>query len=204
MGGLGSGNWYRWDKKRTTEEVNRVDIRYMKKRRLLRPGNSGSLSWSCGEEQTGSVRYQVNNNYLRLIYRTRTYGDDWQEMDEKIWFQRTSCNYGGQRLWFSCPHCHSRVAIIYGNGMRFLCRHCYGLPYASQGETSLDRLARKIRKIRTRLDVDIDLDFPIYMKPKGMHWKTFDKLVRLERVLNAKYSAAFEEKMAMFSRLGLF
>ena len=34
---LGSGNWHRWDKKTTTEEVHRVDIRYMYKQGLLRP-----------------------------------------------------------------------------------------------------------------------------------------------------------------------
>ncbi|WXG55377.1 MAG: hypothetical protein ROD09_11150 [Candidatus Sedimenticola sp. (ex Thyasira tokunagai)] len=49
MGGLGSGNWYRWDKKTTAEEVHRVDIRYLKKQGYLTPGYMGWLSWSCGE-----------------------------------------------------------------------------------------------------------------------------------------------------------
>ena len=27
MGGPGSGGWYRWDKRTTTEEIKRIDIR---------------------------------------------------------------------------------------------------------------------------------------------------------------------------------
>lgn len=44
MGGIGSGNWYRWDKRTTIEETKRIDIRYMRQQGLLKPGWSGSLS----------------------------------------------------------------------------------------------------------------------------------------------------------------
>jgi len=196
MGDIGSGNWCRWDKRTTTEEVHSVDIRYMKKQGLLEPNNSGTLSWSCRGEQTGWIRYQVHENYLRLIYRSRSRGEEWQNMDERIYFQRTPCHYGGERLWFSCPHCHTRVAIIYGHGKRFLCRHCYALPYASQGEDYLERMIRKARKIRERLDADMSLDFPILDKPKGMHWKTFNKLKHKEKIVNEKFSAIFDLKLA--------
>lgn len=198
MGGIGSGNWCRWNKQTTTEEVHRVDIRYMKKQGMLKPGYSGSLSWNRGGEQTGWIRYQVHNDYLRLIYRIRSHSEEWQSIDEKVWFQRTPCHYGGERLWFSCPHCQTRVAILYGYDKRFLCRHCYDLPYASQGETYLDRMARKARKIRARLDADMDLDSPIFKKPKGMHSKTFDKLKQQERMANDRFSMLFDMKMSAF------
>jgi len=203
MGGIGSGNWCRWDKKTTTEEVHSVDIRYMKEQGLLNPNSSGTLSWSCRGERTGWIKYQVHESHLRLIYRSRSHGEEWQDMDERIYFQRTPCHYGGERLWFSCPHCHTRVAIVYGHGKRFLCRHCYGLPYASQGEDYLARMIRKARKIRERLDADMSLDFPLFDKPKGMHWKTFKNLTEIEKHTHNRLSEKFNEKMAMLSRLDI-
>ena len=38
MGGLGSGNWYRWDTRTTTEQIHRVDIRYLRKQGFLKEG----------------------------------------------------------------------------------------------------------------------------------------------------------------------
>ena len=202
MGGLGSGNWYRWDKKTTTEEVHRVDIRYMRKQGLLWPGCTGSLSWSRGGEQTGSIRYRVEQERLVLMYRHRFYGDEWRDMEERVWFDRTPCNYGGERLWFLCPHCDRRVAVLYGAGVRFLCRHCYGLPYGSQNEAYLDRMHRKARKIRKRLGASDNLTEPVLFKPKGMHQKTFDRLLREEERANTASVMEMARKLEMFDRLG--
>ena len=44
MGGVGSGNWCRWDVKTTTEEVSRIDIRYLGKQGLVHvPGSTCTL-----------------------------------------------------------------------------------------------------------------------------------------------------------------
>ena len=48
MGGVGSGSWYRWDSKTTTESQHRVDIRWLKKQGYLQVGKFGCLSWSRG------------------------------------------------------------------------------------------------------------------------------------------------------------
>ena len=37
MGGEGSGNWYRFDKKATTDECHSVDVRYLHRKGLLTP-----------------------------------------------------------------------------------------------------------------------------------------------------------------------
>lgn len=203
MGGMGSGGWYLWDKKTTAEEVKRVDIRYMRKQGLLRwPGYTGSLSWSRGGEQTGSIRYRVEQERLVLMYRYQSYGEEWQEIEESVWFDRTPCNYGGERLWFLCPHCGKRVAVLYGAGVRFLCRHCYDLPYSSQNETYLDRMHRKARKIRKRLGASDNLTEPVLFKPKGMHQKIFDRLVREEEKANTASVMEMARKLDMFERLG--
>jgi len=191
MGGFGSGQYYRSSGRVTTEETKRIDIRYLKKQNMLRPNTKGSLSWSCGGEPTGNINYTMYENTMILNFRWQHYwDDDWQSVGQTIWFDRTHCNYGGSRKWFLCPHCSKRVAILYGADVRFLCRHCYRLPYASQGESYLDRMERKANKISLKLDPD-GLDGDYYYKPKGMHWKTFNRLISANNRLQEAIEGAF-------------
>ena len=180
MGGPGSGNWYRWDSKTTTESQKRIDIRWLRKQGYLRPGTMGSLSWSGGDEQTGSIRFCMKSDRMKLNYRHKLNGGEWEPVEINVQFSETQCNYGGTRKWFICPNmnCSKRVAVLYGTGKYFLCRHCYGLVYSSQQESEPDRLMRKTRKIRARLGASNNLFEPIWFKPKNMHQKTFDRLRR--------------------------
>jgi hypothetical protein len=34
-------------------------------------------------------------------------------VEQRINFIWTTCNYGGKRVWFICPSCGKRVAVIY-------------------------------------------------------------------------------------------
>ena len=176
MGGQGSGQCCRWDSKKTTESQYRVDIRWLRKQGYLKSGTSGLISWSCGDEQTGSVRYRIDPDHLVLNYRCRLYGCEWEDVKQEISFDQTPCNYGGYRLWFCCPHCQKRVAILYVTGKLFLCRHCCNLTYACQQESPPFRLTSKAQKIRNPLGTNLCTDEPIIDKPKGMHWKTFERL----------------------------
>jgi zinc-ribbons len=83
-----------------------------------------------------------------------------------------------------CPDCRSRVAVLYAHGARFLCRRCYELPYSSQRMSYVHRMHRKARKIRKRLGASHSLLEPIWIKPKGMHWATFERLCERERTVN--------------------
>lgn len=176
MGGTGTGRWYRWDRKTTEEEVHRIDLRYLQKHGPLAPFSSGNLTWSCRGELSGSIRFCVKPDQMVLIYRAKANGGDWQSMEEPVWFDRTPCNYGGERLWFLCPDCRSRVVVLYGTGLRFLCRSCSNLSYASQNETLQGRMMRKSRKIRRRLGASESLFDTIWQRPKGMHKRTFQAL----------------------------
>ena len=82
MGGTGSGRWYRWDSKATTESQHRVDIRWMRKQGYLRPGMAGSLSWSLGGEQTGWIYFRVETAQLVLNYRQRPRGGEWEDVEQ--------------------------------------------------------------------------------------------------------------------------
>ena len=175
MGGFGSGR-RSWGVKATTESRYWIDIRWLKRQGYLWPGNSGSLVWSLRGEQTGSIGYRMEEDWMILNYRHRPKGGDWEEVEQTIFFDRTLCNYGGYRTWFLCPRCRKRVVVLYGAGKYFYCRHCYNLTYGSQQEGKADRLMRKARKIRQLLGASDNLFEPIWLKPKNMHWKTFDRL----------------------------
>mgnify|MGYP000471735892 CR=1 FL=1 len=90
----------------------------------------------------------------------------------------TPCHYGGHRYWFTCPAqgCGRRVAKLY-SGRIFACRHCYQLAYPSQREASFERSRRRADKIRERLGWADDPDLMEGIKPKGMHWQTYHRLV---------------------------
>jgi hypothetical protein len=47
---------------------------------------------------------------------------------------------------------------------------------ASQQETVLDRANRKASKLRKKLKDNGGIGDPIWNKPKGMHWRTFERL----------------------------
>ncbi len=176
MGGSGSGSWYRWDSKQTTENQHRIDIRWLKKQGYLPPGNFGLLSWSQRNKQTGSIGFKMEAERMVLNYRHRPQGEKWENVEQAVSLARTPCNYGGHRKWFLCPRCWKRVAVLYGAGKYFFCRHCYDLTYSSQQENRPDRLMRKSRKIRERMGGGANLLDPFPDKPKKMHWKTYWRL----------------------------
>ena len=183
MGGSGSGRWYRWDKRFTLDDVYSLDIRMLKRRGLLTPGASALWSWSRGAQPTGSILVVGAQDAVVLVYRVRAHSGPWESRQDIITMDWTALHGGGQRLWFLCPACTRRVALIYSAGTGFVCRHCIAQPYGSQCETPQDRSLRTVRKIRTRLGVNHSLLESIHPwdKPKGMHWRTFARLQQQEQ-----------------------
>ncbi|RJP38999.1 MAG: hypothetical protein C4548_12530 [Desulfobacteraceae bacterium] len=174
MGGFGSGRRSSWAKP-TTESQKRIDIRWLKNNGFLTSICLGTLSWSRGDEKAGWINYRREDDRIILSYRFREWQGEWENVTETVKIVRTACNYGGYRQWFQCPRCRKRVAVLYGAGRYFLCRHCYNLAYSSQQEDYPNRMMRKANKIRKRLGGDESNDL-ILFKPKGMHQKTFDRL----------------------------
>jgi hypothetical protein len=178
MGGPGSGRWYRWQGTRTTlDEVYRLDVRWLQRHGYL-DGRPHWVSWSRGEQQVGSLLLTLQPEGVVLTYRYRVGGGDWESVRQVVTLDWTPCHYGGERPWFRCAGCRRRVAVLCGAGKWYLCRHCYELPYGSQQETAQDRHYRKVRKIRDRLGASHNLTEPVWPwnKPKGMHWRTWERL----------------------------
>jgi hypothetical protein len=183
MGGEGSGNWYRFDKKTTTSECHSMDVRYLHREGLLTPGRWFSLRWSRADRETGSIGIVVEGTEppkrVILNYRHRNgAGHEWEDVQEPVSLVWTACNFGGWRPWFICPGaaCGRRVAVLYGPGKYFLCRHCYDLFYESQRENEMHRALRRAQVIRERLGGSANMMKPFPEKPKGMHWSTYERL----------------------------
>lgn len=168
MGGYGSG---RRSGKRTTGDMWRLTIFYLHKRGLLTPGRSSSLTWSRNGEPVASIGIWAEADHIVLKYRTRPRGGKWEDKEYPVFLDWTACHLGGQRPWFLCPRCGRRVGVLYG-GSIYDCRHCHNLVYTCQREAVHDRLLSRALKIRKRLGWDSDYG----PKPKGMHWKTFERL----------------------------
>jgi hypothetical protein len=179
VGGVGSGSWYRLNKKSTTNECQSIDVRYLHRNGLLKPGHYFSLRWSRAGRQTGSIGGVAYREQVTLLYRHRRGpGGEWEEVKETVQLTWTACNFGGERPWFICPSsgCGRRVAVLYGPGKYFLCRHCYDLSYKSQREDKMHRALRMAQKIRKRLGGSANMTEPFPEKPKRMHWQTYERL----------------------------
>ena len=175
MGGFGSGR--RSSGKATTSDMQALDIRRLQRDGLLSPGNAFGWHWASNGKEVASIRIRVEAERVMLIYRSRSHGDEWQTMEYPVYLKWTGLHFGGRRAWFLCPGqgCGRRVAILFG-GAVFACRHCHDLVYECQRETEDDRALRRADTIRRRLGWGAGIANPAGGKPKGMHWRTFERL----------------------------
>ena len=147
MGGYGSGRRPTRNNG-TVSDMRRLDVRKMKREGCLEPGASGRWGWSRNGETVASVCYHTC--LMRYGWCTASAnGQGPESMDYRVGLEWTPCNYGGSRVWFRCPSCHRRVAVIYG-GKVFACRHCHRLAYDRQHERPDDRESRQVDKLRDR------------------------------------------------------
>jgi len=84
-------------------------------------------------------------------------------------------------LWPSSGHCACVLAFSEGDGPTlcctvFACRHCHKLVYSCQREDANYRALRRSDRIRDRLGWPAGIANPDGGKPKGMHWRTFERL----------------------------
>jgi hypothetical protein len=185
LGGVGSGSWYRFNKKTTVEECRSLDIRRFQREGLLKPGRMFSWSWSRDGRKVASIGCLVEEGHddpqrLVLLFRHRDGPNaEWEDVREPVELEWTPCHFGGERPWFICPgvvngvSCGRRVAMLHAAGKYFLCRHCYDLSYQSQREDKMHRALHRAQDIRRRLGGSASMMEPFPEKPKGMHYDTY-------------------------------
>jgi len=174
MGGFGSGGWNRTGRL-TTSDALRLDVNTLNKSGVLVPGRNSTSTWTRGVEPIGAININAAEDSIALVYRSRTGARGWADHREWVRVSWERCGFGGQRPFFHCPVCTRRVLHLYGIS-RYLCRHCHGLCYPSQRECDSDRAQRRANRIRVELGGEPGWQ-NIPSRPKGMHRRTYDRLI---------------------------
>jgi hypothetical protein len=99
----------------------------------------------------------------------------WTPDGRRVTVTSTPCHFGGSRLWFVCPDCGRRCAILYP----WRCRICAKGRYVSELLSPEHRMIKKAYRIRARLGQrrSDGLHGPFPGRPKGMHGKTYSRLI---------------------------
>ena len=195
MGGYGSGTKY--GSRSTVEEELNLDIRDLKRYDKLYVGNYFLWCWKSNRGKKSSINIYVggqgehgstgrdNVEYLDLSYAFSCNGSEREQIEQRVFLNWTRCNYGGFRPWLWCPQCSRRVTTLYGAGRYFWCRHCHDLTYDSCKESGnpFERSLSKATRLKAYLvrrggkSYGTAMIDPIPGKPKGMHWKTYNRIV---------------------------
>lgn len=150
------------------EHCRKLDARRWAREGILQAGQGGGWVWTDAEtgERLASIGYAVASNAVTLIY---TMSDS--PMRQHVPILTTECNFGGVRYWFGCPRCGRRVAVLYLRARGFACRGCNRITYASQSGDEIDRTWRTQAKLERLLGEH-------WRRPKGMHSRTYDRIVQ--------------------------
>lgn len=182
MGGYGSGR-REGVRRDTVQDFRNIDIRRFQSDGPLVPGTSFSWQWTRDGALVAWINVRADVDAVELVYRQRRKCETgWQVVHQRVPIEWTPCHYGGSRPWFRCTgrsngvSCGRRVAKIYSAGKKFACRSCYALSYQSQHDSRSERALSKCQAIRMRLGGSPSLFDSFPAKPKGMHWRTYDRL----------------------------
>lgn len=150
MGGPGSGNRWRWNKKSTVEDCLVLTVQGFAPYVDLDPLAVGIATWTRGEEKekVASISYRrveveaPDRRAFRFIYSKGT-GESAQRVEYEVQLVRISPHFGGVRWYFLCPLVHNGTPCLHRGdklylppgGLYFGCRKCYDLTYTSSQES---------------------------------------------------------------------
>lgn len=202
MGGYGSTRWGQAATKQRMDSCLCLELARL--RPYLGPGAPYATTWRwslTGGGQSG-VGVRIDHESVCLSYTAQRGGSPPVSIRETLAVEWTLCAHGGARPWFRCPGCGRRCAALYlpPGGERFRCRRCHHLAYGSQQVTPDERHLMAIRKIQSRLVGGMDDISPWWLppKPKGMHWRTYDRLSRALLEHEEERAAILGVRMARF------
>ena len=149
---------------------------------------SVTLRWTDGFEV--AVAFDTahpDDAFVELRHAIRA--KDEHEISYRVYLARSIPPYGGGRWWFVCPHYQDRAFKLFLplGGHQFWSRQAYGLGYACQRGTALDRA--HIRKGKIERALWWDGDQPV--KPPRMWARTFARKVAALEDAETRVDAAW-------------
>lgn len=189
---MGKGEYYRSAAKPYVSGCLNLDIRILRQKGMLYNHAAFTWSWTSNHGMKSSISCIVSGDSLDLSYNRNS-----EPISYKVQLDRTPCNYGGHRSWFKCPNCGKRVGVIYLSGKYFICRICANLNYASSQESGNwnNEAMRRLRGIQTKLNCTdwspMDCIYKTPDRPKGMHQRTYNRLLEIYRQRVSEYNDSF-------------
>ncbi len=188
MGGYSSTRWGRVITRQETDPLPRLDVRWLRTVGALQPHAVTQPLWTARGVTTATLEIVMSaDGYtLTLAYQTRGLGGAWTKVEEAVALEATPCTYGGERMWFQCPGCGSRRAVLFALWGAFRCRICHDLAYSSAREDPYERSLRRCAELRRRISGAFGQpSWEIPPKPDGMTYRAYRKVVcRLIREIN--------------------
>jgi hypothetical protein len=207
MGGYGSG---RYTGMPAVEDGLTLDVNHLIRKKIIIPGKhvAGAITWT--NTRTGKKMAEIGYeaamlpeeaNWVRLHYSVNSH-----PMNYKVALVTSPCNYGGSRWWWLCPLTARTVSKLHlpPGGKTFASRKAYRLPYRSQRQAGIDRTHQQQARIYEKLGAKYD-HFEGYIppRPKGMHIKTYNRLVAdLEAAMEAQDAVYVAGLMRLMGRFG--
>ena len=175
MGGLGSGQS---TCRRTVESMLDLDVRKLQRKGMLEHNVRSVQSWSSRGELFAQANVIAGSDSINIAYTLTDRLGHKSDVEQHVWLTTTTCNFGGERVWFDCPQCARRVAIVYLSKI-VACRKCQDVNYQCQRETDSDRTLRRLHKIQDKLLAGTYSAFePPPQRPAGMKQRKYNRLVR--------------------------
>ena len=110
--------------KNAVESCRSVDVLRWNKLGYLRSPRRFSWAWTRDGKQVASINVETCRHSVTLKYRSRSHGEDWSDVEQRIDIEWTPCRFGGERPWFVCSvasngmYCGRTVTKLYGVGAR--------------------------------------------------------------------------------------
>lgn len=187
MGGYGSGG-HRWGRTRVTvESCFRFDAKMLRAFLNAAPGAHLSASWGWSDNRGETARARTDYRAGDSFFTLRVMRDGATEA-QQIAISFSPCHFGGRRVWLHCPRCARRVFRLYlythfyaGEKRlnRFWCRACMcgGLSYYLRNTKERLRIGQeRALRVKRKLGNTADLWDFLPDKPRGMRWRTYDRL----------------------------
>lgn len=157
------------DKVSYTNQAPRIKVGDIS--RFRKPCISGTIKWSSGI----AVNFSFDQSGMMELSSESV-------KTQSIDFSATQClgAASGHRHWFVCPICQQRCNTLFLWSLRFACRKCQNLQYAPKTATPLSQARKTELRLRRRLFPQTPNQLYTHAgRPKGMHKRTYDRLMRL-------------------------
>jgi hypothetical protein len=103
---------------RKFESCRSIDVLHWNRLRYFRSPRWFSWAWTRDGERVASINVETQRHAVMLKYRSRSGGEDWSDVEQRVAIAWTPCRFGGERPWFVCSvasngvYCGRRVVKL--------------------------------------------------------------------------------------------